>query len=49
VFLCAAIIALAAFAVVWWLRELPLREGGYDVPGVAADGVVESLGSEAHL
>jgi EmrB/QacA subfamily drug resistance transporter len=49
VFLCAAIIALAAFAVVWWLRELPLREGEYAVPGVAADGVVESLGSEAHL
>jgi EmrB/QacA subfamily drug resistance transporter len=48
VFLVAAVIALVAFVVVWWLRELPLRERS-DLEEVAADGVVESLGSEAHL
>ncbi|HEX6311529.1 MAG TPA: MDR family MFS transporter [Acidimicrobiia bacterium] len=48
VFLVAAVIAVAAFVVVWWLRELPLRERA-DLDEIAADGVVESLGSEAHL
>ncbi len=47
-FLVAAPIALAAFVLVWWLRELPLRQRE-DLTEVAADGVVESLGSEAHL
>ncbi|MGH8983830.1 MAG: MDR family MFS transporter [Acidimicrobiia bacterium] len=48
VFLVAAVIALAAFVIVWWLREVPLQERA-DLSEVAADGVVESLGSEAHL
>ena len=48
VFLVAAVIALAAFVIVWWLREVPLQERA-DLGDVAADGVVESLGSEAHL
>jgi hypothetical protein len=44
----AAVIAFAAFVIVWWLREVPLQERA-DMSDVAADGVVESLGSEAHL
>jgi len=48
VFLVAAPIALAAFVLIWWLRELPLQHRD-DLSEVAADGVVESLGSEAHL
>jgi EmrB/QacA subfamily drug resistance transporter len=48
VFAVAAVIALVAFVVIWWLRELPLRERD-DLGEIEADGVVESLGSEAHL
>jgi MFS family permease len=48
VFLVAVPIALAAFVLVWFLPELPLRQRD-DLSEVAADGVVESLGSEAHL
>ncbi|MBA2326409.1 MAG: MFS transporter [Actinobacteria bacterium] len=48
VFLVAALIGLAAFVLIWWLRELPLQQRD-DLSDVRADGVVESLGSEAHL
>jgi len=48
VFLVAALIGLAAFVLIWWLRELPLQQRD-DLGDVRADGVVESLGSEAHL
>jgi MFS family permease len=48
VFVVAAVIAFAAFVIVWWLREVPLQERA-EGSDVAADGVVESLGSEAHL
>ena len=45
VFLCAALIAVAAFVVVCFLKDLPLRGRGDS----QADGVVESFGGEAHL